>query len=797
MFAASPLRPIGKWLAHVALLSSLLSPTLAAYVQFQDCLDTIPAQGLSSQAHFSPESLKADLHQWHDATTVNLRISGRFPGKEICDDAPTVAFSRLRVSSIAGTAEYDGKLDDVNCDRKLHFATEQGPYFGYNISYTVKRMHPVEAFELQVHLQGDDGKAFGCLRAPLTPEIGHDVTTVARWVPICILALVVAAAGLQSLPQFSWSSATDQAGPFFREASRAHLTHIADCLSYIQFIFFSGALSLSYPGFFQPVVSHSSWSTLMTSPGPVAHSWRYHGIADGIYEVNGTFGGTHGMELMTQVIGAPVTMGTWTNVITYTAIIFVLLVAVIQVGKCLNQTRDWFAPPRSPEERAAHTFSGVSHTAWTAFRALISYFLLPVVAWTTYQLDYAQLLPFYHTTICAIVLFILVVCCWWAATQSSPRQMGYLILDSSKDYQTLMSMSRSQDVLSIAMFGLLFARGATIGGLQFAGLPQLLVLVACEIMQLALVTLVRTPAAVLSTSGLTTVARLIVTLLSVLFVPGVAALEFRSIFGYMILALHGSVLVFCFLSPALFRMARLLATASGGPGSQFSDPGPDEPQIYGLRRLRQRPTTVNNLTHPTVPHIGLMQPDTIQPGRFPSSSLDSNSPASSLSHDTNRYYFRPRSRISSAELLRSQASISPPMSENPTSDSQHDGRSSHPSSEERRSSETSFVDVSDAVRLAEAARFANVSVDYSVREVDMYYKRAGQRNDCGEQRVTESEVPSASSSTTTSARRKVSDLWKERFAKPVKVREEKGFVVIRPPRTVPPSLEVVPREEEG
>ncbi|TPX08627.1 uncharacterized protein E0L32_009966 [Thyridium curvatum] len=799
-----------RWLAIAGALSACLQPALAAYVQFQDCIDAIPMPRLANQTHFVPESLRAELRQWNDATEIDLQVWGRFPGVRTCDDAPASALSRLTVASASGTAVYETEAANVTCDPEVYFAARQGVLVGYNIQYSVDRMHPVETFELKVRLQGDDRIPFACLEAPLTPEIGSGVTAVARWVPACVLALVIIAAGLTSLSQLPSSSGfeIDQAGPFFREASRSHLTHVADCLSYIQFIFFSGVLSINYPGFFQPVVSHSSWSTLMTSTGPAAHTSPYYGIKDGIYEVNGTLTGTYGMELMTQVIGAPVTMETWTNVITYTAMVFVILVVIVQVGKRLDQTRDWFAPPPTAEAQAAQALSGIQHTAWTAFRALVSYFLLPLVAWTAYQLDHARVLPYYHTTICSVVLFVLVACYMWAASRSTPRDMGYLILDSSKDSLTLASMSRSQDVLSIAMFGLLFARGAAIGGLQLAGLPQLVFLLTCEIVQLALITLLRTPAALLTISGLTTVARLLVTLLSVLFLPGVAGLELKCIFGYVILALHASILLFGFLCPSLFQIARVAALALSGSASDFSEPRREEPQIYGLRRLRQRPSNASNLVLPTVPYLATMQP-TPSPshhGRFPSASSSpsqSNSTESPVYEDTSRYYRRPRSRISSAELLGSQVfAVSPSIPENPALSAQYEGVGGSSLSS---SSEASSADAADAVHWVEAVRVANASVDYSVREVDMYYGRAKQgEGDEEEQRLREPEEPassasepasSSSSSSSPNIRRKVSELWKEWTAKPAKGGgEETGFVVIRPPRTVAPGQAPVPAQ---
>jgi hypothetical protein len=49
--------------------------------------------------------------------------------------------------------------------------------------------------------------------------------------------------------------------------------------------------------------------------GPVTHGKVYSGVADGIYSINGTYGGTTGLEHMHQIVGAPSTIDTWVNML--------------------------------------------------------------------------------------------------------------------------------------------------------------------------------------------------------------------------------------------------------------------------------------------------------------------------------------------------------------------------------------------------------------------------------------------------------------------------------------------------
>jgi len=53
--------------------------------------------------------------------------------------------------------------------------------------------------------------------------------------------------------------------------------------------------------------------------GPVIHGKIYSGVADGIYSINGTYGGTTGLEHMHQIVGAPSTIDTWVNMVNWSS----------------------------------------------------------------------------------------------------------------------------------------------------------------------------------------------------------------------------------------------------------------------------------------------------------------------------------------------------------------------------------------------------------------------------------------------------------------------------------------------
>lgn len=87
------------------------------------------------------------------------------------------------------------------------------------------------------------------------------------------------------------------------------LPNVGDCLQYLQHIFLGASLSLFYPGFLIPVAGRVSWSSLFSGGILTYGHADYASISDGIYERNGTYGGTFGLETMAQIVGAPATMG--------------------------------------------------------------------------------------------------------------------------------------------------------------------------------------------------------------------------------------------------------------------------------------------------------------------------------------------------------------------------------------------------------------------------------------------------------------------------------------------------------
>ncbi|KAF4951342.1 hypothetical protein FGADI_7540 [Fusarium gaditjirri] len=493
-------------------LFTLFSSAHASYVQFRDC--GVPS---SSAYSYDPNSLNVFLDEQHNGTTLSLEIAGNYPTIASCrrsllDNASV----ELSLEALGGTTRYNGEIQNATCRTREFKQINTVFHMQYlEVFFRINDPKPLAAYEFEINIDAPDHFSVACLNGFLTPDIGYTIQAISFWIPVLTFILVVLVAVWREWYNLVHPLRDDDESGQERSLSRSHLTRIADCLAYIQFVFFSSALSLRQPGFLQPVVSSTSWSTLMTRRGIVWRHSLYYGIRDGIHEINGTFGGTSGLEHMTQVMGAPVTVNTWTNIATLAAVILVFLYAVIQAGLHLRWTRDWFQQSgRWMIDRSSKPHQA---TIWVALRVYLSYLLLPLTAWTTYQLDNASVRPVYYTLLVIVVVVLLVIGCWWGMSRS-PQDMGYLLVDDLHK-QTPEEPSRTQDYYSYVTFILLFARGVIIGGLQRFGTVQLLLLMACEVIQLGFLAWVSTASGVLSKPVLMAGARLSALLLCLGMIP--------------------------------------------------------------------------------------------------------------------------------------------------------------------------------------------------------------------------------------------------------------------------------------
>lgn len=144
--------------------------------------------------------------------------------------------------------------------------------------------------------------SIGCIQVEVTPALGSSISAVLRFVPLGILLLVGFGTIIAAIFN-PWNGTTD----IFRWSSNYGMDQdmlrlvtpgFGDCLQYLQFAVLTGALTLNYPGFFQPALSRVGWSVLLFNSSIVSQN-SHTRLIDNVYASNGTLG----IENLSQLIG--------------------------------------------------------------------------------------------------------------------------------------------------------------------------------------------------------------------------------------------------------------------------------------------------------------------------------------------------------------------------------------------------------------------------------------------------------------------------------------------------------------
>lgn len=504
---------------------------------------------------------------------------------EIQSDYPTIP--QLSTFQIALYFLLDGNNKNNNKNNNRNNDT-------HDVRESPNRVGAVENAEQQ--------RVGACRRSAATVRPTSWLIMTLRYVPMSILALVVVAGVVRSLPSTAAtlmaSAANSASTPGGRNNNktppRPILPNVGDCLQYLQFIFLTACLSLRYPGFYQPAVSELRWYSLFGTSlwkGYYGGGQTYDGFVDGIYELNGTFGGTYGAELMTQVVGAPLTMGTWFNMVICVAIAAVA-VAVLLWGLWVLEARKTVrlglpALGGTGPGDSSSVFPKPGPLANNVAKVILSYFMLPVVALSAYQLDYADQLPITHSTFAVAMLAMLFAAFVWLVWRMPTRSLGVLLFDSSKRYRRLgggdgpgggvlddddndddndddhdnhhnhnnntnsnsaaasrsRSRGRSDKLFVYALFLTTFIRAALIGGVQVSGLAQVISLFCTEFIFASYIVAIQAYP-LMSIGSFAAGVRVLSIAAMIAFVPDMVSETPREVLGYAVLAMH-ALFLFC------------------------------------------------------------------------------------------------------------------------------------------------------------------------------------------------------------------------------------------------------------
>ena len=515
-----------------------------AYVQTRPCDDIVSSasSGLSLDVHF-------DVGHGKEKDVLQLNVEYALH-QQACNLSTFDFSATLHIDMLSRHSVNHGSNSSF-CRR---WSSRDGVYSGASLIYALKfelePLPPVSTFNVRLQLESDVEHGSQCLEAEVTPAL-HTITSVSLvWVPRATLLFVLLVGVLRC------HNGRTQDLLHNLSTSDLCLPGVADCLGYMQWVFLSGGLSLHYPGFLQPIVSKLSLFSLFVT-GPLTHGRVYHSVSDGIYSINGTYGGTAGLEHIHQIVGAPSTVDTWVNMVIAIAIIsavMALLLETVASGRKLIGRR---MAPVAQESLSARLLSRLT----AIVRMVLSYFTLPLAALSFYQLSASALLPMWHTVSATVLIISVILAFIWLFRRLPSRTIGLLMHETPKwNHEQNKQMPHTEGIYVGMVVALTLIRGATIGGLQAFGPVQLALLAMSEVCLLLTIRWLRVHPW-LCVSTILPVLRLTTTLLMICFVRGLVQDSTRSAVGYTVIALHGSVLVLGILLPATYHLVRSVKTA--------------------------------------------------------------------------------------------------------------------------------------------------------------------------------------------------------------------------------------------
>lgn len=487
-----------------------------------------------------------------------------------------------------------GQLNDTSFD------LSQQPAFlsklpSMHLSTKFDSSYNFRSFSSSFLLLGGDTPptSIGCTEATITPDLGG-TSNVVKFLPLVILLIcgfaVVFAGNFSpwgSTDIFQWSS------NYGRDADQLRLVTpgFGDCLQYIQFVVLTGALTISYPGFYQPIVSQAGWSTIMFNESFVTgkHGWR--NVVDGIYVTS--VDNEYGLQHMGQLIGMSDDQDIWAGMMVWLCVLIAAVFLVVQLGFLIQ----WIYRRSTKTSEEDLRAKNVPFSIGNIVRILYNFMLMPIIAFSTYQLVIAKSAQSYCVALACITLVVWIAFAsylLWLIIVTRPKSVLFddlpIVLRFGPLYNTYSDQAATFAFVPIV---LQFCRGVAIGAIQPSGLAQLVVLAICEVIQIFTLNAVKpfqSPTSMNAYHTIFSCLRLITILLMIAFVPSLGISEGpKGWIGYAILIIHGCVLIFGFLLSALQTVLEVVIRMMGaGRDSTMGQTRGGLSVIFGMRQLNKR-----------------------------------------------------------------------------------------------------------------------------------------------------------------------------------------------------------------
>lgn len=462
-----------------------------------------------------------------------------------------------------------------------------------NITHDMFSSYAFSSFSPRFLVIYGDTKAtnIGCISTHVTPDLG-DRSQLLRFLPLLILVLTGAAVIFAAMYSpwgstgiFHWTS------NYGRDADLLRLVTpgFGDCLQYIQFIVLTGSLSLNYPGFFQPMVSQASWSTLMFNHSFVTNSEPWQSVVDGIYVTDGSYG----LEKLGQLVGMAQPEDIWASMMVWLLVIILGVSVLIQAGFLVQWALRTLSSIPEEDLRAKN----IPFAVGNVIRIVYNYFLLPIIALSAFQLVVAPQSPAFVVALAVVTLVLLIVFTSWTLfliIRTRPKSVLFddlpIVLRYGPLYNTYSDHSAAFALIPVV---LTFVRGIAIGAVQASGIAQVILLAICEVIQVLTIHAFRPFSPPTSMNAYHTIfctMRFFSVMLMVAFAPSLDVGDGpKGWIGYVILFLHAAVLVLGFFINALQTIVEVIALMLGAGGDD--DRGLTRgglSKIFGMRQLSRR-----------------------------------------------------------------------------------------------------------------------------------------------------------------------------------------------------------------
>jgi hypothetical protein len=409
-------------------------------------------------------------------------------------------------------------------------------------------------------IKSTDGTELDCAGVRITPDIGSTASGIAKYIPAVVLAILGIASWNRHFNTARTEASFEHAGAsdVWRSTWKIVLD-LTDYLRYLQFVFLAGALTIDYPGFYQPVVGQLSWASLLYWAGPIDHGFIYPGVEDGMYVSNASYG----LDYMARMVAHPQVPDIMIN-----AHINLL---VLVCGAMFIIVTFWLAVGPSAQNPLS---TAVRETAYLVLGAALVFFSFPLIGFMSNELRLIGYLPNYRVVIMALVTTVFFGLNFVALNHFGSEQGSVAIsLENS-------AQARRQILPQIWLkrFGhflpqaVALLHGLVIGWLQDWGIVQLTLLNVFEMTLLVYLVVQRRWNSIMSRRVWCTLIRVLTLTFSIAFAFPTPEVT-KQWLGYFILCLHAAVVVFGYFlisSLELYRAAKLKFLSIRAPSDHDS-----------------------------------------------------------------------------------------------------------------------------------------------------------------------------------------------------------------------------------